>query len=94
MPDSRDWTFESEHLARTFGEHVREQLPWYDLVSQAVAFIARNYVPVGGLVYDIGASTDNLERLLAPGLPSELPKELLEALAWLWDALRARGYAL
>lgn len=37
---------------------------------------------------------DPLERLLAPGLPSELPKELLEALAWLWNALRARGYAL
>lgn len=66
MPDSRDWTFESEHVARTFGEHVREQLPWYDLLSQAVAFIARNYVPHGGLIYDIGASTGNLERLLRP----------------------------
>lgn len=35
-----------------------------------------------------------LERLLAPGLPPDPPRELLEALAWLGGALRARGYDL
>lgn len=66
MLEGKDWTFEAEDVAEAFGRHVREQLPWYDLVSHAVAFIARSYAPQGGLVYDIGASTGNLERLLRP----------------------------
>lgn len=62
MPEH--WTFKSAAVAANFDAHVREQLPWYDLATQAVEHIARHYVPPGGLVYDIGASTGNLaERL-------------------------------
>ena len=47
---------------------MREQLPWYDLVTGAVAHIARHYIPQHGLVYDIGASTGNIGRALEPAL--------------------------
>ena len=29
-----NWTFESKEVADHFDEHVREQLPWYDLATQ------------------------------------------------------------
>jgi tRNA (cmo5U34)-methyltransferase len=63
-----DWTFQREDIARDFDAHVREQLPWYDLATGAVAHIARHYIPEGGLVYDIGASTGNIGRSLAETL--------------------------
>jgi len=60
----KDWTFKD--FADDFDGHVREQLPWYDLVTDAVAFIAKNYIPKGGLVYDIGCSTGNITKKLLP----------------------------
>ena len=60
----QDWNFESSAVAKSFDAHVREQLPWYDLVTGAVAHIARHYIPRNGLVYDIGASTGNMGRAL------------------------------
>lgn len=58
------WTFEDAGVAAEFDQHVREQLPWYDLVTSAVAQIARHYIPHNGLVYDIGASQGNIGRAL------------------------------
>lgn len=63
VPDH--WTFADESVAEHFDDHVREQLPWYDLVTEAVALIARHYIPEGGLVYDVGASTGNIGRAIA-----------------------------
>lgn len=62
MEIPREWTFENTDVASGFDRHVREQLPWYDLVTGAVAHIARHYIPKGGLVYDIGASNGNIGR--------------------------------
>lgn len=59
------WTFETSNVASGFDAHVREQLPWYDLVTNAVAQIARHFIPSGGMVYDIGASNGNIGRALA-----------------------------
>lgn len=59
------WTFDSPAVARNFDEHVREQLPWYDLATAAVASIARQYLSEGGLVYDLGAATGNIGRAVA-----------------------------
>ena len=47
-------------MAKHFNGHVREQLPWYDLATNAVAHFGRHYIPRGGVVYDIGASTGNI----------------------------------
>lgn len=58
------WTFEDSGVADGFDQHVREQLPWYDLVTSAVAQIARHYIPASGLVYDIGASQGNVGRAI------------------------------
>lgn len=63
------WTFETSEVARGFDRHVREQLPWYDLLTGAVAHFARHYIPTkGGRVYDLGAATGNIGRALAPAL--------------------------
>ena len=61
-----DWTFKTEEIANTFDSHVREQLPWYDMATDAVAYIVKNYLQSGGLVYDIGASTGNITDKLLP----------------------------
>lgn len=63
-----NWTFETAGVAAGFNRHVREQLPWYDLATNAVMHIARHYIPEGGLVYDIGAATGNIGRAIAPVL--------------------------
>ncbi len=66
IPD--EWTFSNEDVAGAFDQHVREQLPWYDLLTTAVAHIARHYIPSNGLVYDIGASTGNIGTAIEPVL--------------------------
>lgn len=66
MRTPTDWSFEGVEVAEHFDKHVREQLPFYDIVSGAVCHIARHYLPQGGVMYDIGASTGNITRLLAP----------------------------
>lgn len=65
-----EWTFRDVAVASEFDSHVREQLPWYDLVTSAVAHIARHYLPENGLIYDIGSSTGNLGRNLDSSIQS------------------------
>jgi tRNA (cmo5U34)-methyltransferase len=55
-----NWTFENSEVAAAFDNHVREQLPWYELTTGIVSHIARHYIPQNGVVYDIGASTGNI----------------------------------
>ena len=57
---TRHWTFEDSELANNFGDHVKGQLPWYELATGLVRCIAENYLPRGGVMYDIGASTGNI----------------------------------
>ena len=59
------WTFKNREVADRFDEHVREQLPWYDMVTRAVAHYVEHYLPEGGLMYDIGASNGNIGRACA-----------------------------
>lgn len=58
IPD--EWSFTHQDVAGNFNSHVREQLPWYDIVTDAIAQIARHFIGTDGLVYDIGASTGNV----------------------------------
>ena len=60
-----NWTFKSSEVASHFDEHVREQLPWYDLATSAVVTIARHYIHDKARVYDLGASTGNIGRALS-----------------------------
>lgn len=62
----KSWTFETTEIAAGFDDHVREQLPWYDMVTDAVCYIVRNYLTTGGTVVDVGASTGNLIHNLMP----------------------------
>lgn len=59
------WTFNDAGVAEGFDAHVREQLPWYEWATDCVAHVCRHYIPQGGLVYDIGASTGNIGRAIA-----------------------------
>ena len=60
MKIPQNWTFEDKGVATNFNNHVREQLPWYDFVTQAIIHISRHYISEKGLVYDLGASTGNI----------------------------------
>jgi tRNA (cmo5U34)-methyltransferase len=66
MYQKKSWTFESEEIADKFNDHVREQLPWYDMVSDAVAYIVRNYLTEGERITDHGSSTGNMIHKLLP----------------------------
>lgn len=66
FPIPESWSFDDRGVAEGFDAHVREQLPWYDLVTDAVVAIARHYIPDDGHVYDIGAATGNVGRALDP----------------------------
>ncbi len=60
-----NWTFRSKEVVDAFDSHVREQLPWYEIATGAVAHIARSYIPNRGVVIDVGASTGNVGRAIA-----------------------------
>lgn len=62
----KDWTFKTSEIADTFDDHVREQLPWYDMATDAVSYITKNYLQTDGLVYDFGASTGNITAKILP----------------------------
>jgi tRNA (cmo5U34)-methyltransferase len=64
----QDWTFKSVEVASGFDHHVREQLPWYELMAGATAHFVRHYLPYNGTIVDIGCSTGNLGVLLQPTL--------------------------
>lgn len=63
-----EWSFKTPAIAAAFDSHVREQLPWYEIATGAVAHIARSYIPEGGTVIDVGASTGNIGRAIAKTL--------------------------
>lgn len=60
-----EWTFRSRAVAAAFDSHVREQLPWYDVATGIISHLARSYVPRGGVVVDVGASTGNVGRAIS-----------------------------
>lgn len=68
FPIPENWTFKDKRVAEGFDRHVREQLPWYDLATGLVQHIARHYIPEGGVVVDVGASTGNVGRAIEPTL--------------------------
>lgn len=68
MDIPKEWSFAAPGVAAAFDGHVREQLPWYDIATGAVAQIARHFIPRGGVVIDVGASTGNIGRAIAPTL--------------------------
>jgi tRNA (cmo5U34)-methyltransferase len=83
-----DWTFKNSSVAQNFDQHVREQLPWYDLATGAIAHIARHYIQEGGLIYDIGASTGNIGIALSETIKARkarfIPIEVSEEMAALY----------
>ena len=56
----KDWSFESSEVAKHFNTHVREQLPWYEMLTKTVGLIARHYIQQGGRIYDIGCELSDV----------------------------------
>lgn len=56
---------------------MREQLPWYELATGIVAHLGRAYLPEGGRMYDLGASTGNITR----ALENEIVKRNVQAIS-------------
>lgn len=85
-----DWTFRSDAVADRFDDHVRESLPWYDLATFGVAHLVRCYLPPGGMVYDIGASTGNIGRAIGDVLDTRhghlVGIEVAPEMADRWDS--------
>jgi tRNA (cmo5U34)-methyltransferase len=61
----KDFAFSENMVGENFNNHVKEQLPFYEMVTDAVTMIVRNYLPENGLIYDIGASTGNITSNIA-----------------------------
>lgn len=87
-PIPRNWNFEDSRVAAAFDRHVREQLPWYDLATDAISVIVRHYLRQGGKMYDIGASTGNIGRACLETIVDRgvglIGIEKSEAMAKLW----------
>lgn len=92
-----DWTFKNANVAQNFDYHVRQQLPWYDLATGIVAHVGRHYLPEKGRMYDIGASTGNVTKMLrkeiegrsVDAISLDNSKEMVE----LWDGVGEIQYA-
>jgi tRNA (cmo5U34)-methyltransferase len=84
----KDFTFSGDMTGENFTSHVNEQLPFYQLATDATAMIVRNYLPKNGLVYDIGASTGNISKAIEPFAKSRnatiISIEESEAMAKTW----------
>lgn len=64
MDIPKSWTFKNKEVVIDFDDHVREQLPWYDLVGEIIVHLVNSYAQEGSLIYDLGASIGNTESLL------------------------------
>ncbi|HEY7884537.1 MAG TPA: methyltransferase domain-containing protein [Cellvibrionaceae bacterium] len=62
------WTFGGE-VWRSFDDHIRRSIPLYDQLHLIVTGFARELVPPGGMIYELGCSTGTLCRLLHQALP-------------------------
>ena len=68
MEIPNQWSFKSEEIAQGFDNHVKAELPWYDLATWSVSTIASHFIPKNGLVYDIGCSTGNIGKAISETL--------------------------
>ena len=64
IPHEGGWTFEDKEISMSFDDHVRQQLPWYDLATGVTSHLVRHYLPNNGVIYDIGASTGNIGKAI------------------------------
>lgn len=94
IPGEGAWTFEARDVAGDFEHHVRSQLPWYDFVTKGLVHIARHYVSDGGSVIDVGSSTGNVGRALAPILKVRKARIYgVEPSAAMIDAAKGGGHS-
>jgi tRNA (cmo5U34)-methyltransferase len=86
----KSWTFETENVAKGFDQHVRGQLPWYDLATFAVVHLAKQFLYEGSTAYELGASTGNIGRALKETIDDRKIKyiavEKSEEMAKIYDA--------
>ena len=91
MSGTKHWTFETAESANSFNDHVKTQLPWYNLVTGYVAGLVENYLPTGGTLYDVGASTGNIttacKSLITERDAVAISIEQSSAMCEIWDGV-------
>lgn len=78
-----DWTFKSEAVVQSFDTHVNAHLPGYVFFQRLVIQIAEWFVPQGGTVVDVGASTGTTAAALVDAYPQR------DMTFWLYDESEA-----
>lgn len=92
IPKEGEWTFENTEIANAFDDHVRCQLPWYDLATGCAAHFIRHYLPENGVLYDIGASTGNITNIVRDTIKSRNAKAIsIEPSKEMRDIWRGEG---
>lgn len=56
--DDWDWS----KIANNFDQHVEDQLPWYNLVCETIAFFVQSHLPNKGTIIDVGSATGTLRK--------------------------------
>jgi len=62
MKIPENWTFKNKEVADNFNNHVREQLPWYNMATDMTCQLARSYLQDNSVLLDMACSTGNITR--------------------------------
>lgn len=57
------WSF-NDKVSEQFDQHVRQSVPFYDLIQSSIAQLSDYFVSPSGLIYDLGCSTGETIALL------------------------------
>jgi tRNA (cmo5U34)-methyltransferase len=64
------WSFNKE-VSEQFDHHVRQSVPFYDLIQSSIAHISDYFVSPSGLIYDLGCATGETIALLEQRHPEK-----------------------
>ncbi|WPS85433.1 methyltransferase domain-containing protein (plasmid) [Brevibacillus halotolerans] len=63
MYHKSSWSF-SKEVSQQFDNHVRQSVPFYDLIQSSIASLSDYFVSPHGLIYDLGCATGETIALL------------------------------
>ncbi|MBP1308716.1 tRNA (cmo5U34)-methyltransferase [Paenibacillus sp. 1182] len=70
MYKKSSWTF-SEEVSHQFDHHVRQSVPFYDLIQSSIVELSDYFVTPSGLIYDLGCSTGETIALIEKRHPTQ-----------------------
>lgn len=70
MYKKSSWTF-NEEVSLEFDHHVRQSVPFYDLIQSSLVALSDYFVTPSGLIYDLGCSTGETIALIEKRHPTK-----------------------